>query len=138
MNTLNPQPILASSSDELYNPFSEEARISPYNPHILFEPVPCPIDGATSINGKLGLTAAGGPVPKSALGLRRGIGGASRYTTLPSAAAHYAGGRNATWWGGAARGLGRFFSRTWITYGLTLAAIEAYCLGKCANDRCAY
>jgi hypothetical protein len=45
MNTPNPQPILASSSDELYYPFSEEARISPHNPHILFEPVPCPIDG---------------------------------------------------------------------------------------------
>jgi hypothetical protein len=45
MNALNPQPILASSSDELYNPFSEEARISPYNPHILFEPDPCPING---------------------------------------------------------------------------------------------
>jgi hypothetical protein len=48
VNTPNPQSILASSSDELYNPFSEEARISPYNPHILFEPVPCPIDGSTS------------------------------------------------------------------------------------------
>ena len=45
MNALNPQPILASSSDELYNPFSEEARISPHNPHILFKPVPCPING---------------------------------------------------------------------------------------------
>ena len=45
MNALNPQPILASSSDELYNPFSEEARISPHNPHILFEPDPCPING---------------------------------------------------------------------------------------------
>src|SRR5690606_36328915 len=45
MNALNPQPILASSSDELYNPFSEEARISPYNPHILFKPDPCPING---------------------------------------------------------------------------------------------
>jgi hypothetical protein len=45
MNTPNPQPILASSSDELYNPFSEEARISPHNPYILLEPVPCPING---------------------------------------------------------------------------------------------
>ena len=45
MKTFNPQSVLASSSDEFYDPFSEEARTSPSNRHIQFEPVPCPTDG---------------------------------------------------------------------------------------------
>ena len=45
MKTLNPQPVLASSSDEFYDPFSEEVRSSTSKPHIQFEPVPCLIDG---------------------------------------------------------------------------------------------
>ena len=42
MKTLNPQPVLASCSDELNFPFSQEARTSPSNDHIQFEPSPCP------------------------------------------------------------------------------------------------
>ena len=45
MKTLNPQPVLASSSDEFYDPFSEEARTSPSKDHIQFESTTCPTDG---------------------------------------------------------------------------------------------
>jgi len=41
----HPQPILASFSDELYDPFSEEARILPPKHHMQFDPALCPIDG---------------------------------------------------------------------------------------------
>lgn len=92
------------------------------------------------LGGKAVLTAAGAPVPKEALGLPRGVGGASRYTTLPSAGAHYAtGGRaGAGTSGGIVRSAGRAASRLWIAYGVYLFGAEAYCAIACAADSCSY
>jgi hypothetical protein len=87
---------------------------------------------------KVLLTGAGGTFPKSWVGLPRGMGGASPLTTVPSATAHGLGGGGAGTAGGVARGLGRFFSPIWITYGVTMFAVEVYCATVCAKDKCAY
>jgi RHS repeat-associated protein len=87
---------------------------------------------------KVLLTGAGGTFPKSWAGLPRGMGGASPLTTVPSATAHGLGGGGAGTAGGAARAVGRFFSPIWITYGVTMFAVEVYCATVCAKDKCAY
>ena len=88
--------------------------------------------------GKASLTAAGGTFPKSAVGLPRGLAGASSMTTVPSAVAHGLGGGASGTFGGVARGFGRVFSPIWITYGAYLFGLEAYCAAACADDKCAY
>lgn len=42
MSCSSPQPVLASCSDEFYDPFSKEARTSTEEPSSLFEPFTCP------------------------------------------------------------------------------------------------
>ena len=93
-----------------------------------------------SDGSKLGLSLAGGTLPKSALGLPRGLGGASPVTTIPSAVAHGIGGGTpgASGLGTALRTVGRYCSPIWITYGLYLAGAELICATECANDSCAH
>lgn len=67
---------------------------------------------------KIGLTAIGGTFPKSWVGLPRGLGGASRMTTVPSATAHALGGGGAGTLGGAACGLVALL----LPYGLDTAS----------------
>jgi RHS repeat-associated protein len=85
-----------------------------------------------------GLTALGGTFPKSWVGLPSGLGGASPLTTIPSAAAHAAGGGAAGTAGSIARGVGRLFSPVWIGYGLGMFAVESMCAIACAQDTCMY
>ncbi len=65
MKTLNPQPVLASCSDELNFPFSQEARTSPSNDHIQFEPSPCPTNRVHLIFGisKIRISISSGEGP---------------------------------------------------------------------------
>jgi RHS repeat-associated protein len=88
--------------------------------------------------GKAGLTAAGGTVPKSWLGLPKGLGGASPVTTVPSALANLFGGGAAGTVGAAARAVGRVASPVWIGYGLYLFGMEVYCVTVCAGNNCAF
>jgi hypothetical protein len=83
-------------------------------------------------------SAAGGTFPKRLLGMGRGFGNASRFTTVPSAAANAAGGGAAGSLGAAARAVGRFFSPLWVTYGVGMAGLELYCAAACAGDNCAF
>jgi RHS repeat-associated protein len=87
---------------------------------------------------KLALTGVGGTFPKSWIGLPRGMGGASPVTTVPSAVAFGTGGGAAGTAGAAARTLGRVFSPVWITYGLYLFGMEAWCTASCIGDNCAH
>jgi RHS repeat-associated protein len=83
-------------------------------------------------------TAGGGTFPKGFGGYRRGFGPTSNLTTVPRAIAHAGGGGPS---GGAAtfaRGVGRFFSPIWISYGLGMAALEVYCLTACTGDNCLF
>jgi RHS repeat-associated protein len=76
--------------------------------------------------GNIVLTAAGGTFPKVVIG-QPTVLGASRMTTIPSA------------FGGAAvRGVGRFFSPIWITYGNYLFLVEVHCAAACTGFRCSY
>ena len=87
---------------------------------------------------KAGLTAAGGTFPKSFVGVGQGLGGASRFTTIPSAIAYGFGGGGTGTIGGALRALGRVVSPIWIGYGVYLFGMEVYCSGNCAGNNCAY
>jgi uncharacterized protein RhaS with RHS repeats len=88
--------------------------------------------------GKGLFTAVGGTFPKSWIGLPQGLGGASPATTVPSAAAYASGGGASGTAGAVARGVGRFFSPLWTTYGLYLFGMEAYCASSCAANSCAH
>ena len=78
---------------------------------------------------KLAAFTFGGPIPKQFFRLLRGLSGASSYTTIPSAAAHYATGgkthtsRTAT----AARNVGRLGVVGMVGYSWYLLGIEGYC-----------
>ena len=85
-------------------------------------------------SGKFFATAAGGTGFKFMFGMRNGMGGASRLTTVPSWIGHYVGGSG----GAALRGFGRVCSPIWVTYGVYLAGMETYCAGKCASNSCAF
>lgn len=87
---------------------------------------------------KVALTGLGGTFPKAMVGLPRGLGGASRMTTVPSALAHGLGGGGAGTAGGAARVVGRVASPIWIGYGLYLAGMEGYCAADCAMNTCSH
>ncbi|WP_458765941.1 RHS repeat domain-containing protein [Cupriavidus basilensis] len=87
---------------------------------------------------KVALTGLGGTFPKAMVGLPRGLGGASRMTTVPSALAHGLGGGGARTVGGAARVVGRVVSPVWIGYGVYLAGMEGYCVANCAMNTCAH
>lgn len=87
---------------------------------------------------KVALTGLGGTFPKAMVGLPRGLGGASRMTTVPSALAHGLGGGGAGTAGGAARVVGRVASPIWIGYGLYLAGMEGYCAADCAMNACSH
>ncbi len=76
--------------------------------------------------GNTVLTLAGGTFPKVVIGAPTVLG-ASRMTTTPSALG-----------GAAVRGVGRFFSPIWMTYGLYLAGVEAHCFAACAGYACSY
>jgi RHS repeat-associated protein len=85
---------------------------------------------------KLALTP-GTPIPKwilERLGLRiGGFAGASRFTTAGSVVNRLCrlGAR------GPLRVIsGRVFFPAFVTYGVYLATLEAYCAGQCANDSC--
>lgn len=87
---------------------------------------------------KVALTGLGGTFPKAMVGLPRGLGGASRMTTVPSALAHGLGGGGAGTVGGAARVVGRVVSPVWIGYGIYLAGMEGYCAADCAMSACSH
>ncbi|WP_454726271.1 MULTISPECIES: DUF6531 domain-containing protein [Cupriavidus] len=87
---------------------------------------------------KVALTGLGGTFPKAMVGLPRGLGGASRMTTVPSALAHGLGGGGAGTSGGAARVVGRVVSPVWIGYGVYLAGMEGYCTADCAMNACSH
>lgn len=72
------------------------------------------------------------------LGLPRGLGGASSLTTIPSAFANATGGGRAGSTGGALRTVGRVVSPVWITYGVYLFGMEAYCLSAYAQNNCVH
>jgi RHS repeat-associated protein len=75
--------------------------------------------------GTAALTGAGGTIPKSWAGYPRGLGGASRLTTIPSI------------FGGAPlRRLGRLASPLWIAYGDYLFVMEVYCAAHCIGNNC--
>ncbi len=84
--------------------------------------------------GKGLATAAGGTGPKRMFGVRRGTGGSSRLTTVPSWIGHNVGGSI----GKGLRGFGRICSPLWVAYGVGLAGMEVYCASQCANDQCAF
>ncbi len=73
----------------------------------------------------------GGPVPKAMLPIRKGLGGVrvSRYTTIPSASAHWlTGGRGRqSISGSVARNAGRLANGAFIVYGWYLLGTEAIC-----------
>jgi RHS repeat-associated protein len=76
--------------------------------------------------GNAVLTAAGGTFWKSWIG-QPTLLGSSPLTTVPSAAG-----------GAAVRGVGRFFSPIWITYGNYLFFVEVRCAAACAGWACSY
>ena len=88
--------------------------------------------------GKISLTASGGTFWKKWFGLPRGLGGASPYTSIPSAAANAAGGGGAGTAGAGLRTVGRIYSPIWIGYGVFLFGMEAYCASSCAGNNCAH
>jgi len=90
--------------------------------------------------GKAGLSALGGTLPKSVLGLSRGLGGASPVTTVPSAIAHGLGGGTpgASAVGAGLRTVGRICSPIWVSYGLYLSGAELLCATECANNHCSH
>ena len=82
-------------------------------------------------------TSMGGTIGKKWVGLRIGLKGASRATTLPSILSHNLGGRK-TWIGDKLRNTGRFFSPYWIGYGWYLFGVEIGCSISCSLDKCSY
>jgi RHS repeat-associated protein len=84
------------------------------------------------------LTLFGGSIPKWALGLPQGLGGASPYTSLPSAGAYAAGGGAAGTAGAALRSLGTVANAAWIAYGILEAMLESSCAALCAQYPCSY
>ena len=86
-----------------------------------------------ALTGKGLLTAAGGTLPTATFGLRTGIGGGSRLTTIPSVAGHLTegiiGSTNKT----LLRQLGRTCSPIWIAYGAYMFGRESYCAVRCVQ-----
>lgn len=74
-------------------------------------------------------------VGKKWVGLRVGLKGVSRATTIPSILSHNLGGRK-TWIGDKLRTLGRRVSPYWLEYGWYLFGVEIGCSISCSVDKC--
>ena len=77
------------------------------------------------------LSLLGVPIPKAFFGLPRGLSGATEYTSLPSAVAHFIYGKNPALEKTLMRSVGRLFEPIFIAYGDYLFAMEVYCTYKC-------